>query len=318
LNPLQWHRHTWQNRLQTALTLAFMLGFLALLGLIIWGNEGLLQLLLIGLILALINPVASPRLVLRLYGAQPLHEYQVPLLFDALAKLAQRAELPALPALYYVPSRMVNAFTVGSRRAPAIAVSDGMLRTLNLREMVAVLAHEVSHIRNNDIRVMALADMISRMTSLLSLFGQLLLLVNLPLLIWAEQQINWLAIALLVFAPHLALIAQLGLSRTREFNADLNAAWLTGDPQGMAQALVKIEQLHQSLFESLMLPGWKVPEPSWLRTHPRTEERVQRLAQLVPAKRAASLTQLNGQVFDDVERQGIRRRPRYHISGLWY
>lgn len=318
MNPQQWHRHTWQNRLQTLLTLAFMLGFLALLGLIIWGSEGLLHLLLIGLVLAFINPVASPRLVLRLYNAQPLREYEAPLLFDALAKLAQRAGLPAMPALYFIPSQMINAFTVGSRHSPTIAISDGMLRTLNLREIVAVLAHEISHIHNNDIRVMALADLISRMTSLLSLFGQFLLLINLPLLIWAEQQISWLAIALLVFAPHLALVAQLGLSRTREFNADLNAAWLTGDPQGMAQALVKIEQLHQSFFESLILPGWKVPEPSWLRTHPRTEERVQRLMQFQPVEQATSLARLDGSVLDDIERQGIEQRPRYHVSGLWY
>jgi heat shock protein HtpX len=256
--------------------------------------------------------------VLRLYGAQPLRADEAPLLHDALVQLARRAELPALPALYWIPSRMVNAFTVGSRRAPTIALSDGMLRTLNLREMVAVLAHEISHIRNNDIRVMALADMISRMTSLLSLFGQFLVLVNLPLLIWTEQQINWLAIALLVFAPHLALMAQLGLSRTREFNADLNAARLTGDPQGMAQALLKIEQLHQSLFENLVLPGWRVPEPSWLRTHPRTEERVQRLMQLQPMTPAPDLAPWDGDVFDGDGRRGSERRPRYHVSGLWY
>ncbi len=86
----------------------------------------------------------------------------------------------------------------------------------------------------------------------------------------------------------------------------------------MAQALVKIEQLHQSFFESLMLPGWKVPESSWLRTHPRTEERVQRLMQFQPEDRATSLAHLDGNVFDDTERQSIEQRPLDHVSGLWY
>lgn len=311
MNPQPWNRHAWQNRLQTVLTLAFMLGFLALLGQIVWGSEGLLHLLLIGLLLAIVNPVASPRLVLHLYGAQPLRDDDAPLLHGALAELTKRAALPALPKLYWIPSQVINAFTVGTRRAPTIAISEGMLRSLNRREMIAVLAHEVSHIHNNDIRVMALADMISRMTTLLSLFGQLLLLINLPLLLWSEQHISWLAILLLVFAPHLSIIAQMGLSRAREFNADLNAAWLTGDPQGMAQALVKIEQLHRTYFENLLLPGW-------LRTHPRTEERVQRLLQYEVPNRTDAATSMEGSVFDATERPERARRSRHHASGLWY
>jgi heat shock protein HtpX len=317
MNLLQWQRHTWQNRLQTGLLLAFMSGFLALLGYIVWGGEGLWQLLLIGALFAWINPAASPRFVLRLYGAQALREDEAPRLFDALALLAQRANLPTVPALYLLPSQVINSFTVGTRHAPVIAVSDGMLRTLDLREMFAVLAHEISHIRNNDIRVMALADLMTRLTSWLSLIGQFLLILNLPLLMLSELSISWLTIALLVFAPHLALIAQLGLSRTREFNADMNAAYLTGDPKGMALALTKIERIHQSFFERLMLPGWKVPEPSWLRTHPPTEERVQRLMQLQEAA-STSLAHPEGTVFGNMERPSVERRPRYHFNGLWY
>lgn len=317
MNLLEWQRHTWQNRLQTLLLLAFMLGFLALLSYIVWGGEGLWQVLLIGAIFAWINPAASPQFVLRLYGAQPLREHEAPLLFDAIAQLAQRANLPVVPALYILPSQVINSFTVGTRRAPVIAISDGMLRTLDLREMFAVLAHEISHIHNNDIRVMALADLMSRLTSWLSLIGQFLLILNLPLLILSEISISWLLIALLVLAPHIALFAQFGLSRTREFNADMNAAYLTGDPQGMALALMKIEQIHQTFFERLLLPGWKIPEPSWLRTHPPTAERVQRLMQLQEAA-STSLARLEGTVFGASERPGVKRQPRYHFNGLWY
>lgn len=316
MNRHSWQRHVWHNRLQTGLILAFMLGFLALIGYIVWGGAGLLQLLLLGLLIALINPVASPRLVLRLYGAQALRASDAPRLFETLSTLAQHAELPAMPSVYYIPSQIINAFSVGSRHEPAIALSDGMLRSMNLREIQAVLAHEVSHIRNNDLWVMGLADLISRLTNWLSLIGQFLLVASLPMFIWSEARFSWLAIALLVFAPHLALAAQFGLSRTREFNADMNAAWLTGDPQAMAQALIKIEQQKNIIFENLLLPGWKVPEPSWLRTHPPIEQRVQRLMQLRTITQEPAYP--DETAADDFGRPSRARRPRYHIGGVWY
>lgn len=314
----RWHRHAWLNRLQTVLLLAFMAGFLALLGWLLWGLEGMLQLLVVGAVLALLNPVASPWLVLRLYRARPLPEREAPGLFSAVAELAHRTGLPSTPALNYVPSQMVNAFAVGTPREAAIAVTDGLLRTLNQREIVAVLAHEVSHIRNDDVWVMGLADMMSRLTNALSLFGQLLLIVNLPLILWSGIQIGWTAIALLVFAPQLSLLAQMGLSRAREYDADLNAVLLTGDPQGLASALAKIERRHRSFLQRLMLPGWGLPEPSWLRTHPPTGERIRRLLalDLEGAGRLSAQTDNASSVW--TSGPGIARRPRYHASGLWY
>ena len=101
----------------------------------------------------------------------------------------------------------------------------------------------------------------SRLTNMLSLFGQLLLFMN---LLPAAVQVSWWGILLLILAPQLAVLAQLGLSRTREYDADLNAAALTGDPGGLASALVKIERRQRRLLD-LLLPGWGLPEPSWLR-----------------------------------------------------
>ena len=112
---------------------------------------------------------------MRMYGATRLGPGQAPSLSAALLELSQRAGLSEVPDLYYLPSSMVNAFTVGRRREAAIAVTDGLLRTLDIRELTGVVAHEVSHIRNNDIWVMGVADLFSRLTSLLSLFGQFLL-----------------------------------------------------------------------------------------------------------------------------------------------
>lgn len=316
LNLAEWRRHAFINRLQSVLLLSFMAGFLALLGYLLGGGEGLTYLSALGLLLLLMNPVASPWLILRLYRARPLHPAEAPTLYALSRELSRRAELPTLPTLYYVPSSLVNAFTVGGVRNAAIALTEGLLLTLNGREIAGVLAHEISHILNGDLRVMSLADLISRLTSILSLFGQILVLVNLPLLWWSDVQVNWWAIALLVFAPQITVFAQLGLSRTREYDADLNAVLLTGDPEGLASALAKIERGPHHWFK-VWRPGYGVPEPSWLRTHPPTEERIRRLLTLRPRPEF----RLQDWVFER-DRRGLPRRagraPRYRWSGLWY
>jgi heat shock protein HtpX len=318
VNLSHWRRHAWLNRLQTVLLLGAMAGFLALLGYLLWGSDGLLPLLALGAVFAIFNPAASPRLVMHLYRARPIAAWEAPQLRDALSELARRAGLARTPGLYYVPSRIVNAFAVGSAGDAAVAVTDGLLRALGPREIVAVLAHEMSHIRSNDLRVMGLADIISRLTSLLSLVGQFLLILNLPLILWADVAIDWFAIALLVFAPHVAMLAQLGLSRTREFDADLDAARLTGDPEGLASALAKIERLQGSLFERLMLPGMRLPDPSWLRTHPPAEERIARLLALASDTGARRSEGPEPGWWDRSDRSRRARRPRYHATGLWY
>jgi heat shock protein HtpX len=315
-----WQQHAWLNRLQSLALLSFMGGFLALLGWLLWGVEGVLMLLVTGAVGVLLNPSISPRWVMRLYGASRIDAERAPTLTLAIARLAERAQLPATPMLYYVPSRMLNAFAVGNPRQSAIAVTDGLLQRLDLRELVAVLAHEISHIRNNDLWVMGLADMFSRTTSILSLMGQFLLLMNIPLLLIGAATVDWLVVVLLILAPTLSAIAQLALSRTREYDADLNGARLTGDPEGLALALAKIEQLQGGWLERIFLPGRRVPDPSLLRTHPKTADRVDRLMSLGGARDAAGRV-----VADAVGRGGrvpvgqpVSRAPRWHITGLWH
>ena len=315
-----WRQHAWLNRLQSLLLLAFMGGFLALLGLLLWGGAGVLMLLLAGLIFVFLNPTVSPRLIMHLYGAVSLTPAQAPTLYALLQELAKRAGLAAVPTLYYVPSRIVNAFTVGRKEQSAVAVTDGLLQALDTREQIGVLAHEVSHVRSNDMWVMGLADMFSRLTSLLSLFGQLLLLVNLPLLLMSQTTVNWFAILLLIVAPTLSSLAQLGLSRTREYDADLNASRLTGDPEGLARALVKIERLQGGWLERLFLPGRRLPDPSLLRTHPPTEERVRRLMELKSPVGMPRIPMRPTEVslVDALGSGSVRRAPRWHVSGLWH
>ncbi len=322
MNSHVWRQHALANRLQTLILLFVMIVFLGLLGWLLWGEDGLVMLVFVGVLLVLINPSVSPRLIMRLYRAEPLSPEQAPRLYEVLSILSQRSGLPNRPTLYYLPSNMVNAFAVGHPGQAAIGVTDGLLNTLDIREISAVLAHEISHVRSNDMRVMGLADIFSRMTSALSLFGQFLLLLNLPLLLFGEVVINWPAIWLLILAPTLSTLAQLGLSRTREFDADLNAARLTGDPEALAQALMKIERVQGGWMERIFLPGRRLPEPSMLRTHPPTEERVRRLRALQHADQHPPLgldaDAHEAEMTRSLGSRAARRGPRWHVSGLWH
>ena len=105
------------------------------------------------------SPQISPQLVLRLYRAREIGSRDLPEVLRVLEALAERAGLDRVPRLYYAPSTMLNAFAVGGRDDAVIAMTDGMLRALTLRELAGVLAHEVSHIRNRDLWLMNVADL---------------------------------------------------------------------------------------------------------------------------------------------------------------
>lgn len=311
------HQHRWANRLQTGLLIVFLIGISSLSGSLIFGEAGL-WLAIGGAIFALfLEPIAAWRLTLQLYRARPIHPEQAPNLWHAMRVLAARAELPATPVLYYVPSSMINAFAIGNRDHAAIALTDGLLSQLSQRELVGVLGHEIAHIANGDLKVMGLADFVSRLTNLFSGAGQLMLLISLPLLILEGYNLdfNLPALLILIFSPHLAILAQLGLSRVREYDADLTSATLTGDPMGLAYALARIEKVSGSWL-TILLPGWGNPEPSWLRSHPPTDERVRRLQQYVnsyPNRQRLMLADLtSGYVL-----QGLNQSPRWRIGGLW-
>lgn len=268
--------HAWINRLQTLLLICLLLGIFMLTGWLLFGEEGLWLIALVSVAILLIGPTVASQLTLILYRARPITQHEAPELWRIMAFLAARAELTSVPTLYYVASPMVNAFTVGHRRHAAIALTDGLLRYLSIRELAAVLAHETAHVANGDLFVMGLAAYISRLIRVLALVGQILLFFTLPFVFFGYVTINWAVLLLLVFSPHLALLLQLGLSRVREFDADLKASQLTDDPEALVLALAKIERISRS-WQAWLLPGWSNPESSWLRTHPATEERIRRL-----------------------------------------
>lgn len=305
-------RHRWLNRLQTALLVLTLLGIAAVAGSLLLGDGGLWLALAAAGFTLLLEPAAASGLTLRLYGARPLHPDEAPDLWAVLRELAARAGLPTVPVPHYVPSGVVNAFATGSKHHAAIALTDGLLRSLTPRELTGVLGHEIAHIANEDLRVMGLADSISRLTHLLALLGQLAIVLSLPTLLLGVTEVNWPALLLLAVAPQLALLAQLGLSRVREFDADRLAAELTGDPHGLASALAKIERVSRS-WRAWLLPGWGNPEPSWLRTHPATAERIERLLELAPPPAMPPFP--SARFVPEVTVSP--RPPRWRTGGLW-
>ena len=176
-------RHRWHNRLQTVLLVLTLLGIAAVAGSLLLGDGGLWLALAAAGFTLLLEPAAASGLTLRLYGARPLHPDEAPDLWAVLRELAARAGLPTVPVPHYVPSGVVNAFATGSKHHAAIALTDGLLRSLTPRELTGVLGHEIAHIANEDLRVMGLADSISRLTHLLALLGQLAIVLSLPTLL---------------------------------------------------------------------------------------------------------------------------------------
>jgi heat shock protein HtpX len=310
-------RHKLRNLAQSVILLGGMVGLLALCGWVLFGPDGVLGMALGGALALAFSPKISPGLVLRLYRARELVPTELPEVFAVLDRLARRAGLERRPKLYYIPSRMLNAFAVGQRQDAVIALTDGMLRNLTLRELAGVLAHETSHIRNNDLWLMGLADLVGRLTRLMTLLGLLLLVLAIPVWLSGAATLPWLVIPLLLFAPQLTTLLQLALSRAREYEADLEAAGLTADPAGLASALAKLERFQRGIWEQILMPGYRLPEPSLLRSHPPTEQRIARLRELEGRAPAAA------PVLDDAapwpgERTWVARRPRGHVLGLWY
>ncbi len=282
---MNWRWHHFLNALESVLLVAAMLLLMAAIGWLFGGVEALYGMLVGGIIFLFIAPRLTPPVLLRMMGAQPLMPEQAPRLFAMVRKLAGRSGLSHFPRLYHLPTPVLNAFSTGIGKHVSITVSDGLLRALDGRELAGVLAHEISHIRHKDIWVMVMADLFSQMTWTFSLFGQLLLLINLPLWLLHRHTVPWAAILLLLFAPTLSMLLQLALSRQREFDADLGAMELTHDPEGLAAALQKMEDAQEQEMNRLFPSGERLAIPSWLRTHPDTVERIRRLHRLgLPAR----------------------------------
>lgn len=307
-----------RNYLHSLLLLAGMLVLLSLIGWLLAGPPGILWFFLAGLFIVISVPRITPAFILRLHGAQPLTPAEAPQLYHIVIALAEQAGLKNVPALYYIPNSLMNSFTTGLHENATIAISDGMLRQLDARELTAVLAHELSHIYSNDLLVMLVADVISRLTSVLAFTGFFLISIYIPLYILTDDQVPWLLLIVLMMAPTISALMQLALSRSREFNADTEAVRLTGDPLALASALEKIDRYQGGWFERMLMPNRRVREPSLLRTHPLLGDRIKRLRQLASQKDYSAYTYGAGKKQHWMPFVAADHTLRQRFPGAWY
>ena len=230
----------------------------------------------------------SDRIALAAYGAQPTTPAQAPELHRIVQKLAQRARLP-MPAVYLIPTPAANAFATGRNpENAAVAVTQGIVNLLTPAELEGVIAHELSHIQNRDTLTQAVA---ATLGGAISFLAQIM-----SYALWfgagsrGDRGGNPLgALATILLAPIAATVLQLGLSRTREYAADANAARLTGNPRALAQALQRLDSTAKRLpmqgspaFAPLLIIN-SAPKQllsNLFSTHPSTADRVRRLLAL--------------------------------------
>ena len=323
MSPFLDHERHAEHRLRNLAHSTLMIGGIGLLMLVSafliarWAGM-ILALTCVGVVL-LLAPRIRPETVMRLYRAEPVGQRHGPQLLRIVEVLADRAELSHHPRLYVIPSMTLNAFATGRPHRAAIAITEGLLRRLSLREISAVIAHEMSHIRNNDLFVMGLADAMTRFTQLLCYIALGLALLNIPALLLGLDTFSWAAILLLYLAPALSSLLQLSLSRSREYDADAEAAGLTGDPAGLASALGVLERIQGRFWEDLMFPPTRrVPYPSMLRSHPDTADRIRRLAELGRHPLARPIDVADEPMFSMVGVGPAEMAPRRRWPGLWY
>ena len=227
------------NSLRTWTLLAALGGLLIAIGGLLGGQGGLVVALVLAVVMNGVVYWKSDTLALKANGARELRPDEQPALRRIVAGLAARAGLP-MPRLYLVDRPEPNAFATG--RDPshaAVAVTSGILELMDERQLTGVLAHELSHVRNRDTLVGTIAATIGGAISFLAQMAQLQMLFGNR---DGENGGNPLgALAAIILAPIAALVIQLAVSRGREYGADASGAALTGDPEGLAQALERLD-----------------------------------------------------------------------------
>ena len=231
----------------------------------------------------------SDRIVLALHHARPIEPREAPGLYAAVHRLAGRAGIPA-PRGFYVPDPAPNAFATGRDPEHAVvAVTDGLLQILDDRELEAVLAHELSHVLNRDILIASIAATMAGAISLLARMAGWALMFGQRGAGDREGPSPLSGLLMVLVAPIVALLLQLAVSRSREYGADATGARLAGDPEALASALLKLEQVARRvpmrtadpatshLYIVAPLGGLASSIVELLSTHPPIERRVERL-----------------------------------------
>lgn len=274
------------NNLKTLMLMVLMAAIMMFIGGMLGGRTGLMAMLMMSLAMNVITYWFSDSMVLRMYNAQEIEREDAPQLYDLVANLAANANLP-MPRVCIIPSDTPNAFATGRNPShAAVAVTTGIMRALDYNELSGVLGHELAHVKNRDILTSTIAAMMANVITyaaqFMAFFGGRS---------DDDEGGNPIAaIATIILAPIAAMLIQMAISRSREYEADHDGAEFCGNPNYLANALEKIEyyakhgaQLqsatpataHMFIINPFSGTGEKIA--NLFSTHPRTEERIARL-----------------------------------------
>ncbi|MBI2149514.1 MAG: zinc metalloprotease HtpX [Acidobacteria bacterium] len=285
--------------MNTTKTIFLMVGLTVLLVLIggaFGGRQGMIMAFMFATAMNMFTYWFSDKIVLRMYSAREVTEAEAPALYGVTHNLALKMNMP-MPKVYLIPSEAPNAFATGRNpKHAAVAATAGILRLLSREELEGVMAHELAHVRNRDILIGTIAATFAGAISMLANMAQ-----------WAmifggghrDDDDNpggaFGAIAMIIIAPIAALLIQMAISRSREYQADATGARMCGNPLWLANALRKLHVASQQvpmqanpatahMFIVNPLRGGGIT--SLFSTHPPMEERVARLETMVYGRRA--------------------------------
>jgi heat shock protein HtpX len=281
-------RSTFGATLRTTILLATLSGLFVAIGFLIGGQGTALIFLFLAALMNLGSYFFSDRIALAMSGAKPIAESEAPRLYQIVRELCTRANLP-MPRLYMIPVDQPNAFATGrSPKKSAVAVTRGITQQLSEDELRGVLSHELAHVQHRDILIQSVAATIG---AAITYLGYMLLWFgggddnDSPLGLVAS-------LALVLLAPLAATIIQLAISRQREYAADAGGAAISGNPESLASALLRLEegakampmQVNQAAEPLYIVKPFSGKGIAGLfSTHPPIEERVRRLRQMRPS-----------------------------------
>jgi heat shock protein HtpX len=281
------------NQLKTGVLLAGLTALVMGIGYYFGRTGGMMLAFGLALVMNAGSYWFSDRIVLAMYRAQPVTPEQAPDLYAMVTRLCERANLP-MPALYVVPDPTPNAFATGrDPKHSAVAVNDGLLRLLNSDEVEAVIAHELGHVKHRDTLITTISATMAGAIMMLARMAQYSLMFSGYGHRDRDRGENPIALlAMVILAPVAAMLLQLAVSRSREYEADRASAQLTGRPLSLAGALRKLETANdrQPMNASPATAHMFIVNPlrgqafaSLFSTHPPVAERIARLEEMAQA-----------------------------------
>jgi heat shock protein HtpX len=279
------------NTVKTIGLLVFMTVLLVFVGAAIGGRSGMIMAFGLAMIMNFGSYWFSDKIVLRMYNAQPVTEAQAPELHAMVRMLVQKAGMP-MPKVYIIPEETPNAFATGRNPEHAVvAVTQGIMKMLSREELSGVIAHELAHIRHRDMLTGTIVATIAGAISMLAQMAQWAMIFGGRRDNDEEGGSNPIAaLVMMIVAPIAAMLVQMAISRTREYEADKGGAQIAGSPSGLAAALLKLEKGSQLIPMEDAKPATAhmfIVNPltggglmNLFSTHPPIAERVKRLNEM--------------------------------------